>query len=162
MRKYYHIDLSDRSITSRELRGEEIVKAGRNLIAKTLLDMGAATGVQREGLEQTWPRINEQAFDSARKMMTTVHQSDSELQAYTKGATDQLLPHCTDIVDGGQRRWTNRFPQVLVDTFESQGFIWGGRWYHFDTMHFEYRPELLDPACQAPVLPLQVRKDGGG
>ena len=69
-----------------------------------LLDMGAATGVQREGLEQTWPRINEQAFDSARKMMTTVHQSDSELQAYTKGATDQLLPHCTDIVDGGQRR----------------------------------------------------------
>ncbi len=23
------------------------------------------------------------------------------------------------------------------------GFIWGGRWYHYDTMHFEYRPELL-------------------
>ncbi|WP_265937085.1 M15 family metallopeptidase [Aliarcobacter butzleri] len=27
--------------------------------------------------------------------------------------------------------------------FEKYGFIWGGRWYHFDTMHFEYRPELL-------------------
>jgi len=26
-------------------------------------------------------------------------------------------------------------------------FIWGGRWYHFDTMHFEYRPELLDASC---------------
>jgi hypothetical protein len=23
------------------------------------------------------------------------------------------------------------------------GFIWGGYWYHYDTMHFEYRPELL-------------------
>ncbi|MDD5211432.1 MAG: M15 family metallopeptidase, partial [Sulfuricurvum sp.] len=27
------------------------------------------------------------------------------------------------------------------------GFIWGGRWYHYDTMHFEYRPELLAPSC---------------
>ena len=30
---------------------------------------------------------------------------------------------------------------------EKHGFIWGGRWYHYDTMHFEYRPELLVPAC---------------
>ncbi|WP_233144810.1 M15 family metallopeptidase [Campylobacter pinnipediorum] len=21
--------------------------------------------------------------------------------------------------------------------------MWGGRWKHFDTMHFEYRPELF-------------------
>src|SRR5262245_1812136 len=27
--------------------------------------------------------------------------------------------------------------------FEKYGFIWGGHWYHYDTMHFEYRPELL-------------------
>ena len=26
---------------------------------------------------------------------------------------------------------------------ERHGFIWGGNWYHYDTMHFEYRPELL-------------------
>jgi D-alanyl-D-alanine carboxypeptidase len=30
-----------------------------------------------------------------------------------------------------------------VRIFEKQGFVWGGYWYHFDTMHFEYRPELL-------------------
>ncbi|WP_233577460.1 M15 family metallopeptidase [Citreicoccus inhibens] len=47
-------------------------------------------------------------------------------------------------------RWANAIPQVLVDAFEAEGFIWGGRWYHYDTMHFEYRPELLDPACRAP------------
>ncbi|MDP3291618.1 MAG: M15 family metallopeptidase, partial [Sulfuricurvum sp.] len=29
------------------------------------------------------------------------------------------------------------------------GFIWGGRWYHYDTMHFEYRPELLASSCVA-------------
>ncbi len=44
--------------------------------------------------------------------------------------------------------WQNRIPQVIVDAFEAEGFIWGGRWYHYDTMHFEYRPELLDPACR--------------
>jgi hypothetical protein len=45
--------------------------------------------------------------------------------------------------------WQNRVPQVIVDAFEAEGFIWGGRWYHYDTMHFEYRPELLDPSCTA-------------
>ncbi|NTX05025.1 M15 family metallopeptidase [Myxococcus sp. CA040A] len=44
-------------------------------------------------------------------------------------------------------RWRNAVPQALVDAFEAEGFIWGGRWYHYDTMHFEYRPELLDAAC---------------
>jgi hypothetical protein len=48
-------------------------------------------------------------------------------------------------------RWRNRIPQAIVDAFETEGFIWGGRWYHYDTMHFEYRPELLDPACRAEV-----------
>src|SRR5512144_802951 len=43
MRIYYDIRLSDRSITKRELEGEAIVKAGRYFIAKTLLELGAAT-----------------------------------------------------------------------------------------------------------------------
>jgi hypothetical protein len=48
--------------------------------------------------------------------------------------------------------WRNRVPAAVVEAFEAEGFAWGGRWYHFDTMHFEYRPELLDPAC-APSRP---------
>ena len=39
--------------------------------------------------------------------------------------------------------YNNRIPQEIVAIFERHGFIWGGRWAHFDTMHFEYRPELL-------------------
>jgi hypothetical protein len=31
-----------------------------------------------------------------------------------------------------------------VEIFERHGFIWGGKWGHFDTMHFEYRPEFFD------------------
>ena len=46
--------------------------------------------------------------------------------------------------------YRNRMPQEIVDIFERHGFIWGGKWYHYDTMHFEYRPELLGfkPASQ--------------
>jgi hypothetical protein len=46
-------------------------------------------------------------------------------------------------------RWKNRIPQAVVDAFEAEGFVWGGRWFYYDTMHFEYRPELLDPSCRA-------------
>jgi hypothetical protein len=39
--------------------------------------------------------------------------------------------------------WRNQIPQKIVEIFERHGFIWGGRWYHFDSLHFEYRPELI-------------------
>ena len=39
--------------------------------------------------------------------------------------------------------YRNRMPEEIVAIFEKHGFIWGGKWYHFDTMHFEFRPELL-------------------
>ncbi len=38
--------------------------------------------------------------------------------------------------------YRNRLPQAVVWAFEKRGFVWGGRWYHHDTMHFEFRPEL--------------------
>jgi hypothetical protein len=43
----------------------------------------------------------------------------------------------------GRHRFRNSIPPEIVAIFEKHGFIWGGRWYHYDTMHFEYRPELL-------------------
>lgn len=39
-------------------------------------------------------------------------------------------------------KYENRIPLEIVEVFEKHGFIWGGRWYHYDTMHFEYRPEF--------------------
>lgn len=43
----------------------------------------------------------------------------------------------------GGGKYVNRIPYEIVEMFERHGFIWGGKWSHFDTMHFEYRPELL-------------------
>jgi hypothetical protein len=42
----------------------------------------------------------------------------------------------------GHFPYKNEIPWEIVDIFEKHGFIWGGKWYHYDTMHFEYRPEL--------------------
>ncbi len=43
----------------------------------------------------------------------------------------------------GRIPYKNRIPWPIVDVFEKHGFIWGGKWYHYDTMHFEYRPEII-------------------
>ena len=40
----------------------------------------------------------------------------------------------------------HKIPPEIVDVFERFGFIWGGKWYHFDTFHFEYRPEIIEMA----------------
>ena len=47
--------------------------------------------------------------------------------------------------EGGVIKYKNRIPFEIVRIFEKHGFIWGGKWYHDDTMHFEYRPELVMP-----------------
>jgi peptidoglycan LD-endopeptidase CwlK len=44
---------------------------------------------------------------------------------------------------GKKMQYNNEIPWEIVEIFERHGFIWGGKWYHYDTMHFEYRPELL-------------------
>ena len=43
----------------------------------------------------------------------------------------------------GRIPYKNRIPWEIVNVFERHGFVWGGKWYHYDTMHFEYRPELV-------------------
>jgi hypothetical protein len=34
-------------------------------------------------------------------------------------------------------------PEDVIMAFESCGFIWGGKWPFYDTMHFEYHPEVF-------------------
>jgi hypothetical protein len=44
-------------------------------------------------------------------------------------------------------------PLPVVQAFERQGFVWGGKWLFFDTMHFEYRPEILLLARTNAAIP---------
>ena len=49
---------------------------------------------------------------------------------------------------GVEGAYRNDIPEEIVAAFEAEGFIWGGRWAHYDTMHFEYRPELIGPTVR--------------
>lgn len=40
-------------------------------------------------------------------------------------------------------KYKNRIPRKIVEIFQKHGFIWGGAWFHYDTMHFEFRPDML-------------------
>jgi hypothetical protein len=64
-------------------------------------------------------------------------------------------------VAGAAAEYRNRIPYEIVAVFEKHGFIWGGRWQHFDTMHFEYRPELLPPAVALPDEASDEGSDAG-
>jgi Ca2+-transporting ATPase len=56
-------------------------------------------------VEETHPRVAELAFDSDRKLMTTVHKAERHNTiAFTKGSTDAILPRCTKIMDNGKIR----------------------------------------------------------
>lgn len=56
----------------------------------------AASPVSKENLERRMPRVREIPFQSARKMMTTVHRLDNQqFRIITKGAPDLLMERCT-------------------------------------------------------------------
>ncbi|MBQ9630975.1 MAG: M15 family metallopeptidase [Treponema sp.] len=40
-----------------------------------------------------------------------------------------------------EKRWIP--PLAVINAFEEEGFIWGGKWIIWDNMHFEYHPELV-------------------
>ncbi|MEG0132937.1 MAG: M15 family metallopeptidase [Clostridium sp.] len=44
--------------------------------------------------------------------------------------------------EAGEKRMLS-YPKELVEVFEKYNFVWGGKWGHFDILHFEYRPEVV-------------------
>ncbi|HBE8888290.1 TPA: cation-translocating P-type ATPase [Clostridioides difficile] len=72
-----------------------------------LIFMAKKFGIDQEALEEEYPRVFEQPFDSDRKCMTTVHNIDEKIIAYTKGAVDEILDLCTKILTSkGERNIT--------------------------------------------------------
>ncbi len=64
-----------------------------------LITFARIYGVDEGECEDKHPKLFEQPFDSDRKRMTTVHDVEGRLTAYTKGAVDEMLPLCTHILD---------------------------------------------------------------
>ncbi|SKA78902.1 D-alanyl-D-alanine carboxypeptidase [Clostridium sp. USBA 49] len=45
-------------------------------------------------------------------------------------------------IEQGRNR-IKSYPKEIVEIFEKNNFVWGGKWNHFDILHFEYRPEII-------------------
>ena len=57
--------------------------------------------LKKYDLKSAAPRCGEAPFDSGRKMMTTVHTTESGCVQYTKGAPDVVIGKCTHYLAGG-------------------------------------------------------------
>ncbi len=81
-----------------------------------LIHMARMFGADHEELEDLYPRLFEQPFDSNRKRMTTVHDIDGKITAYTKGAVEEMLPLCSRILtEKGVREITQDDRQDITD-----------------------------------------------
>ncbi|MTI48183.1 MAG: calcium-transporting P-type ATPase, PMR1-type [Firmicutes bacterium] len=64
-----------------------------------LVVLAQKKGLFKKELERKLERVNEIPFDSERKLMTTIHKSESGYKVFTKGAPDVLLERCNRILD---------------------------------------------------------------
>lgn len=118
---------------------------------------GAAAALERVGgklerLAQADPALEKYIFPLAGTLSWRSIEGTHRLSAHSFGLSIDL-----SVNKGPYWRWSKQnappvvdartnYPQAIVDAFESEGFIWGGKWHSFDFMHFEYRPELFQDA----------------
>lgn len=67
-----------------------------------LVNFAYKIGLPKYKLELEEPRIGEAPFDSERKLMSTVHETNGKFIQYTKGACEILLDRCSGYLKDGQ------------------------------------------------------------
>lgn len=87
--------------------------------------------------------IKKYAYPSAGAFNCRVVKDTGKRSMHAYGAAIDVNTSYADYWLWRKGAYQNRIPYEIVEIFERHGFIWGGKWGHFDTMHFEYRPELL-------------------
>ena len=124
-------------------------KAGQRVVFNKVNGAAAALELVSRELDQLPERFNVYLYPSGGTYNCRVIAGTSRLSAHAHAiAIDIALRH-TDYwrnakpSKDGAYAYKNKIPMDIVRIFEKHGFIWGGKWHHYDTMHFEFRPELL-------------------
>ena len=123
-----------------EYRANKALEALQKMAAtQALVQYAAGKDHARAALESQFPRVGELPFDSERKCMTTLHQTEHGILCLTKGALSALF----DQLDAGQQA---AIPELRrrVDELAGQGFRVLG-----------YAAKLL-PAMPAELTPATV------
>lgn len=153
-----------------------------------LVNYAISLGLNKNQLESIQPRIDEAPFDSMRKMMSTLHQTERGLVQYTKGAPDEVLKRCTHFLKSGRvvplddtirkeiltenKRMANKALRVLAGAMRSwekmpadnqpetleQGLIFIGLTGMIDPIRPEVLP-AIQKCCAAGIRPVMITGD---
>ncbi|MGE4284085.1 MAG: M15 family metallopeptidase [Clostridia bacterium] len=144
---------------------KEVYGSTKEQIQKNLVNVGLAAGSSQ------FNKNNQAAasLQTVMKELNSIMKTDAKIAAFVYpmsgtfnyrmiAGTNQLSPHSFGIAIDLARdkcdywKWATReqgdkrlasYSSELVQVFEKNGFIWGGKWGHFDILHFEYRPEFI-------------------
>ncbi len=83
-----------------------------------LVVLAAKAGLDQNEQRIAYPRINEVPFESARKLMSTIHVTPlGETVAYVKGAPEVVLERCVSLSNAGQiQSMTHEDRMLILDT----------------------------------------------
>ncbi len=106
-----------------------------------LFEAAHTAGFNKSILEQAKPRVGVIPFDSERKQMTTLHQTNEVVTAYIKGAPEQVLLQCNQGLDNDE---VTAFEAEAVLAEAAQLANEGYRVLAFAKREFNRLPESLD------------------
>jgi Ca2+-transporting ATPase len=94
------------------------------------------TGLSKSGLHATLPRIDELPFDADRKRMTTIHQDGNNYISFTKGAAENIVSHCDNVLTSQGLKALNKEEIIRkVDELARQGYrVLGMAFRRWDTL----------------------------
>ncbi|KRN85474.1 calcium-transporting ATPase [Carnobacterium maltaromaticum] len=96
-----------------------------------------AKGITKASLEEKYPRVFELPFDSERKLMTTIHKTDNEYIAITKGAFDRIPVTFSPELLNEAKRVHDEFAEDALRVISAA-------YQTFDTMPTELTAEALE------------------
>jgi len=108
-------DLSDSDLSDSDFSEERTAIGEPTECA--LVNYAYKLGLPKNNLKKEYVRIGEAPFDSVRKMMSTVHQTeDGKIIQFCKGAPDEILKRCTHIFRNGKEELlTDESRQQVLD-----------------------------------------------
>ena len=114
-----------------------------------LVNYANSLSLPKPELKTQEPRIGEAPFDSMRKMMSTVHQSENGIIQYTKGAPDEVLKKCsTALIDGKEVPMTDAIKAEILSANKAMADralrVLCAAHRKWDEIPSSYEPETLE------------------
>jgi hypothetical protein len=161
-------DLMEKNFDPGRFRNYELLKevygSSKKQVEKNLINIAAGGSFQfnknnKAGESLKKAMIETQASARGNKnIIASLYPCSGTYNYRTIAGTNRLSPHSfgntIDLARDKRDYWkwaTNEqgkqrlqsYPKEIPEIFEKNNFIWGGKWSHFDILHYEYRPEII-------------------